>query len=532
VKHHIALFLACAWCAFATPAFLAQSTPSPAQRPGATFQTEVNYVDVDTVVTDQQGNFVRGLTKGDFELFEDGKPQKLDVFSAVDIPVEPQNPLTFGGRQGSSDVRSNPAVSAGRVYVIVLDDLNTSFTRSIFVRRVARQFIQQNLGANDVASVLYTSSRTEASQEFTSDRQLLLAAVDKFVGRKLRSATLDALDVYYQQQALAASSPTDDPAPGTPRDPMKSSALNDPLQGARTLDFEDMERGERARRVLNELRDLAEYLAGVHGRRKALLLFSEGIDYNVMDVFGARAASDVQTATRDAIAAAARSNVSFFTIDPRGLVGMSEQAIENGGRRRDRSFPEAEHRRAGGRDADVAEQPSHLADQTGGFAAVNANNLTPAFARIVQANSTYYVLGYYPPDHPRDGKFHQIEVRVKRPGLHVEARKGYEASRGKTAQEKLADLRKKVPVAPGAVSTSVELMEVLNSPMQQSGLTLSVQAAPFRGTSNEASVAMAIDIDPSRLHFKPAANNATYADNLELSFFSINEQGKANRRLH
>jgi len=112
VKHHIALFLACAWCAFATPAFLAQSTPSPAQRPGATFQTEVNYVDVDTAVTDQQGNFVRGLTKADFELFEDGKPQKLDVFSAVDIPVEPQNPLTFGGRQGSSDVRSSPAVSA------------------------------------------------------------------------------------------------------------------------------------------------------------------------------------------------------------------------------------------------------------------------------------------------------------------------------------------------------------------------------------------------------------------------------------
>jgi VWFA-related protein len=526
VKHHIALFLACAWCAFTTPAFLAQSTPSPAQRPGATFQTEVNYVDVDTVVTDQQGNFVRGLTKGDFELFEDGKPQKLDVFSAVDIPVEPQNPLTFGGRQGSSDVRSNPAVSAGRVYVIVLDDLNTSFTRSIFVRRVARQFIQQNLGANDVASVLYTSSRTEASQEFTSDRQLLLAAVDKFVGRKLRSATLDALDVYYQQQALAASSPTDDPAPGTPSDPMKSSALNDPLQGARTLDFEDMERGERARRVLNELRDLAEYLAGVHGRRKALLLFSEGIDYNVMDVFGARAASDVQIATRDAIAAAARSNVSFFTIDPRGLVGMSEQAIEMVGA--GATDPSLRLNTEGLVDEMRMSQNSlrTLADQTGGFAAVNTNNLTPAFARIVQANSTYYVLGYYPPDHPRDGKFHQIEVRVKRPGLHVEARKGYQASRGKTPQEKLADLRKKVPVTPGAVSTSVELMEVLNSPMQQSGLTLSVQAAPFRGTSNEASVAMAIDIDPSRLHFKPAANNATYADNLELSFFSINEQGK------
>jgi VWFA-related protein len=527
LKHRVALLLACAWCAGAAPVFRAQSTPSPAQRPEVTFQAEVNYVDVDAVVTDQQGNFVRALAKDDFELFEDGKRQKVDIFSAVDIPVERRNSPTFGGRQGSSDVRSNLEAFAGRVYVIVLDDLNTSFTRSIFVRRAARQFIEQNLGANDVASVLYTSSRTDASQEFTSDRRRLLAAVDKFLGRKLRSATLDALDVYYQQEALATTSPTDTSEPGAPANPIKSSALNDPMQGARTLDFEDMERGDRATRVLNELRDLAEYLAGVHGRRKALLFFSEGIDYNVMDAFGARNASDVQVATREAIAAAARSNVSFFAIDPRGLVGMSEEAISMVGA--GATDPSLRLNTEGLVDEMRMSQNSlrTLADQTGGFAAVNANNLAPAFARIVQANSTYYVLGYYPPAHPRDGKFHQIEVRVRRPGLHVEARKGYAASRGKTSQEKLTDVRKKVSATTGApASASVELMEVLDSPMQQSGLTLSVQAAPFRGTANEASVAMAVDIDPARLHFKPAGNNSTYADNLELSFFSVNEEGK------
>jgi len=513
------------WSAATSPVFHAQSAPS-GQRPEVTFQSEVNFVDVDTIVTDQQGNFVRGLAKEDFEVFEDGKPQRIDIFSAVDIPVERPNPLTFAGRQPVNDVRSNRDAFTGRLYVIVLDDLNTSFMRSVYVRRVARQFIERNLGLNDVASVLYTSNRTDASQEFTTDHRLLLAAVDKFMGRKLRSITLDSLDTYYQQQAMTSTGTADDGSSGAPTDPSSLSAANDPAQGARTLDSEDMERGDRARRVLNELRDLATYLADVHGRRKALLLFSEGIDYPVMDVFAARAATDVLVATEDAIAAAARSNVSFFTIDPRGLVGMSEEAIEMTGAGAD--DPSLRLNTQGFLDELRQSQNSlrTLAEQTGGFAAVNANNLTPAFERIVQANSTYYVLGYYPPTHPRDGKFHKIEVRVKRPDLRVQARKGYATPRGKTSQEKVTDARKKFAANGGTLTTSAELMQVLGSPMQQGGLTLSVQAAPFRSTTKDGSVAIAVDIDPTRLHFKAAANNTTYADELEVSFFSLNQQGK------
>ena len=71
-----------------------------------------------------------------------------------------------------------------------------------------------------------------------------------------------------------------------------------------------------------------------------------------------------------------------------------------------------------------------LAEQTGGIASVNTNDVTPAFERIVDANSRYYVLGYYPPTHPRDGRFHKIEVRVKRPNVRVEARRGYASPRG------------------------------------------------------------------------------------------------------
>jgi VWFA-related protein len=200
-----------------------------------------------------------------------------------------------------------------------------------------------------------------------------------------------------------------------------------------TTDPNDFERGYRAKEVLRTLKSVAETLSGVRGRRKALLFFSEGIDYPIYDVFGSPSASDVVAATKEAITAAARSNVSFFTIDPRGLVGMSAEEIElNASADPSRGFDAhgllAEMRLS--QDSLVT-----LAEETGGFAAVNSRNDAPIFERIVRANSSYYVLGYYPVNARRDGAFHKIEVRVKRPDVRVSARKGYAAPRGKTREE-------------------------------------------------------------------------------------------------
>src|SRR6267378_4411994 len=91
--------------------------------PGVTFQTEVTYVDVDASVTDEQGNFVGNLTEQDFQVFEDGKPQKIDTFSLVEIPLERQDRFLFMEKPVRSDVKSNRRPFAGRLYVIVLDDL-------------------------------------------------------------------------------------------------------------------------------------------------------------------------------------------------------------------------------------------------------------------------------------------------------------------------------------------------------------------------------------------------------------------------
>src|SRR5688500_8329225 len=124
-------------CAAGMSGTHAQS-PSSQDRPAVTFQTEVDYVDVDVVVTDQQGNFVRGLTREDFQILEDGKPVKIDTFSTVEIPVERYDQTLFGGRTTAEDVRSNRPMLAGRFYVIVLDDMGTSPLRSE-ERRVGKE---------------------------------------------------------------------------------------------------------------------------------------------------------------------------------------------------------------------------------------------------------------------------------------------------------------------------------------------------------------------------------------------------------
>src|SRR3954466_12789715 len=104
-------------CALA--AAVSAQQPTPSAPPPVTFKVETSYVDVDAVVTDAQGNVVPGLTKEDFELFEDGHPQRIDMFTPVDIPMIRQDSFLAANRPVSSDVKSNAPSAAGRLYVLV-----------------------------------------------------------------------------------------------------------------------------------------------------------------------------------------------------------------------------------------------------------------------------------------------------------------------------------------------------------------------------------------------------------------------------
>jgi VWFA-related protein len=168
---------------------------APQQPPGdagrAVFRAEIDYVEVDAFVVDAQNAPVSDLKAEDFEVFEDGKPQKISAFSLVNIPVErPVRPL-FADRPVEADVQTNDR-GEGRVYMLVLDDLHTDFTRTPRVKAAARRFIEEKFGTNDIAAVVFTG-RGEDAQDFTNNTRLLLRAIDRFQGQKLQSATINKL---------------------------------------------------------------------------------------------------------------------------------------------------------------------------------------------------------------------------------------------------------------------------------------------------------------------------------------------------
>ena len=204
----------------------------------------------------------------------------------VDIPVDRDNRPLFAASPIEPDVKSNEKPFDGRVYVMVVDDLHTRFGRSIRVKAAAKQFIERRLGANDLMAVVHTAGSSEANQEFTSNKRLLLAAVDKTQGRKLDSATANKTNEYNRTRDIR----------------QQGDPLNDP---------DDMERGFNARTTLDTLRNVADWFGAVRGRRKAILFVSEGIDYDIYDVIAQngsnhQSASTVLDATREAIGAATR----------------------------------------------------------------------------------------------------------------------------------------------------------------------------------------------------------------------------------
>ena len=165
----------------------------------------------------------------------------------------------------------------------------------------------------------------------------------------------------------------------------------------------------------------------MQGRRKALLFFSEGIDYDIYEPFNRSFASGLVQDTQEAVAAAQRANVNVYGIDPRGLGQFSGDLVEINARS---DYPQLEYGNFRGALREMLlsqESLIGLSEQTGGLAIVNRNDVAGGLGRIVLDNSRYYLLGYYSDESRWKGKFLKIDVRVKRPGMEVRARRGYPA---------------------------------------------------------------------------------------------------------
>ena len=465
----------------AASALLAQAAQQP------TFRVQVEAIEIDASVTDVNGNVVTDLTQDDFEILENGTPQTITSFGLVNLRRNrPDRPL-FTARAIEPDVQSNNQ-GEGRLYVIALDQVRGE--QILRTRKFVRHFLEQYFAPNDLGAVVYLGRADHSkAQGLTNNRRLLLQSVDAFTGG-------------FAEEPLAGAPPAiqsgaGSTAPGPP-----------PL-----TDANNVERNLRLREAMSSFRQVVEYMATVHGRRKALLLFSQGYPAEIYRVIDYRGGT-LNLAEEDmhrAITAATRNNVVIYPIDPRGLteeggLGESETGPStDAGERLEASIGRLERRQSL-----VA-----IANATGGFALSNSNSFESAFDRIVQENSTYYVLGFSSTNDKRDGRFRKLDVRVKRPGLIVRGRTGY-----------MAPLRNERPPDPPkpAVNVSLPVSEALRSTVAVNGLPMRVFAAPFKGAERNANVVLAVEVDGAQLGL--VEKDGVYAGAFEVSYFAIDMRNK------
>ena len=487
---------------------------SPPARPPQTavFPSEVDYVEVDAFVTDPRGNVVHGLTRDDFLLFEEGIRQEIAAFAEVAVPTERVRATPIEAATPPRDTATNEEAVQGRIYAIVLDELHTDAQRSGAVRTLAREFIAKHMAEGDVAAVVFTGGGTGAAQTFTGDKRQLQEAVGRFTGRKLPSATLERLRAIEFQRNLLANEPRPEGAPPPPENRLapRPGLERDPHDAART---------HAARASMETLESVARGFAGVQGRRKAILFFSEGIDYDTLDVMGAvqRSASVVRSSMRETIATAARSSVAVYSIDPRGPVGPIGSEVLPMTTPAEAAAFGIDSRSLGQELRQSRDSLRRLAEETGGIAVVDTNDYATAYERIVRASSQYYLLGFYPLESKRDGAFRRIAVRVERAGLTVVAREGYVRPRAQPDE-------KEKPGSAAAAETSPELRALLDNPWPQPGLALGVTAAAFKGSGRDATVVVTIQLSGPGVPFEPQPDRP--ADEIELSLVAIDRQGR------
>jgi VWFA-related protein len=503
-------------------AMLPPSSAAARQDPAPRFRTGVDVVEVAVLARDSAGKPVTDLTREEITVLEDGVRQSLVAFERVAVPIAAAAVAPSQAPPVAQDVASNDTRASSRVFVLVLDSNHVAPARVRALRGYARQFIENHVGPDDYVAVFSPGGLPAATQDFTTDKARLLAAVDRFTGTKMTSAVIE---VDREQQAAE-------------RGGVALHAGKDPSDG---------ERSGRALALSGTLEALSAHLERIPGRRKSLLLFSEGIDYDTSDVFGEvqRNASDVMRGMSRAIGALMRTNVALYAIDPRGL-DLAEAAlietplISQAGMRNALSGRTLADERN-----DSIQTLRSLAESTGGFAAVNRNDFAGAFARIVDESSSYYVVGYTPQRTAKPGERRSIAVTVSRPGVKVSARNGY-TGRAEPARRVSQPIISEPPsgfpmpstrgrgrapepvsvpsAAPATAGLASPLQALLASPLPQPGLPIRLQAVTLGGDGRKIDVRLVVEVLGRSLQFEERGGR--FNERIELALLTVNDSGQ------
>jgi VWFA-related protein len=377
------------------------------ENPDTTIRITVNLVQVDAVVTDARNRQVTDLKASDFEIRQDGKPQKITHFSYIStLPAPAATPVTppiartpqpkNSPAPPPTPVRALRPGQVRRTVAMVVDDLGLSFESMAQVRSALKKFVDQQMQPGDLVAVIRTGAGMGALQQFTSDKRQLYAAVDRVKFNMIGRSGV---------AAFAPITGGDEPSDAEIRgDEFRETSFSVGTLGA--INF-----------VVNGLRELPGRKSVIIFSDNMRLFNSEGMNQMVLDSL--QRLTDLCN----------RASVVLYTIDPRGLPTLSLTAAD----RPDASRPDRLAEQMSRRHQqywDSQEGLNFLAQETGGLFVHDTNDISGGIHEVLEDQKGYYLIGYTPEASTFDEKsgrrlFHKINIRVNRPGLHVRSRNGF-----------------------------------------------------------------------------------------------------------
>ena len=431
-----------------------QSTPAPQTRADVVRIT-TNLVQVDVTVVDHNGQPVSDLKAEEFDVTEDGKAQKISNLDFISTPVRQPSAVTRATKpaKGVAPDPPPPPVTLRRDQVrramaLVVDDLGLSFESSHLVREALKKFVDEQVQPGDLVAIIRTGAGIGALQQFTADKRLLYAAIER-VRYNLNSRGFNAFApiggetriVVGETNGLSGSGKN---GPGNTND-SPGSQMIDSLMKLKTPGSEATQYRDDIFSVgtLGAINFILRGLRELPGR-KSIILFSDGFRMYDEDQ-GSRRILDSMNRLVDL---ANRASVVIHTVDARGLQTLGLTAADNlagplapgnsnfAGNNGDPTpgqwsqgiTSDLQQRRSDF----IANQQGlgYLSQQTGGMFIRNTNDIEGAVSRVLNNDKGYYLLGYRPDqstfnDEGRRTGFHHIQVKVRRPGLTVRTRSGF-----------------------------------------------------------------------------------------------------------
>jgi VWFA-related protein len=459
--------------AFALLLLLAQASPQQPPR----FRTETNFVRVDVYAT-KGGVPVSDLTRQDFEVFEDEAPQSIESFEHITI-------APAGSRAGLVDPASPSEANQlavdprRRVFVIFLDTHNVPSEAARALREPLVGLLQRMLGDDDLVALMTPDMRSDQITFARKTAVIEQGLLDNAFWGRADTITPDARERLYQ----------DCYPPANDRDSVPSQVA------------QEMSRRRKERVVLESLHDLVHRMGAMREGRTAVITITDGWLLYGPDLSltkhrrdnkgndadplpgapvavgvgrGGSLARDPKNETtpndrsvceRELMALAMldddqyfrmlygeanRANVSFYTLDPRGLVVFDAPLSAD-----TPPTPDVDRARVEKR----TDTLHRLALNTDGLALLNSNDLRRQLNRIADDLTTYYLLGYRSTNGRLDGKYRSIKVRSTRPGVEIRARHGYTAATAEEAANARAAANLAVPDAQAALKRALAAIE-------------------------------------------------------------------------